>query len=92
MRRTASLEGRYIQYGDTQLAAGPINLPPTEWELILDSFGIRQKPQLSFPLNLPGCSAIEGHIAFPFRLMVQEKVLPAMLLKGASTSLSSKTC
>jgi hypothetical protein len=56
-----------IQYGNTQLAADPINLPVAEWTQLLASFGIRQKSQVSFPLNLPGRSAVEGHIAFPVR-------------------------
>ena len=56
-----------IQYGVTQLAADPINLPVAEWTQLLAAFGIRQKTQLSFPLNLPGRSSAEGHIAFPVR-------------------------
>jgi hypothetical protein len=56
-----------IQYGETQLAADPTNLPAAEWAQLLDAFGIRQKSQLSFPLNLPGHHSVEGHIAFPVR-------------------------
>jgi hypothetical protein len=56
-----------IQYGDTQLAADPISLPILEWTQLLAAFGIRQKRQVSFPLNLPGHSSVEGHIVFPVR-------------------------
>jgi hypothetical protein len=56
-----------IQYGCTQLAADPMNLPPAEWTQLLAGFGIRDKPQLLFPLNLAGHSSAEGHMAFPVR-------------------------
>jgi hypothetical protein len=56
-----------IQYGDTQLAADPISLPIVEWTQLLAAFGIRQKPLVSFPLNLPSRSSVEGHIVFPVR-------------------------
>jgi len=56
-----------IVYGCTQLAVDPYNMPLPEWARLLTAFGIRQKPQLLFPLNLPGRSAVEGHILFPIR-------------------------
>jgi hypothetical protein len=56
-----------IQYGDTQLATGPTDLPVAEWAQLLTSFGIRRKSQLSFPLNLSGRCSVEGHIVFPAR-------------------------
>lgn len=56
-----------IQYGDTQLATEPTILHVADWTRLLASFGIRQKPQLSFPLNLSGRCSAEGHIAFPVR-------------------------
>src|ERR1017187_1413735 len=56
-----------IQYGCTQLAADPINLPIAEWTELLAAFGMRNKTQLLFPLNLSGRSSVEGHIAFQVR-------------------------
>jgi len=56
-----------IQFGDTQLAADPVSLSTDEWAQLLAAFGLRQKPQVSFPLNLPGHHSVEGHIAFPVR-------------------------
>jgi hypothetical protein len=56
-----------IQYGGMQLAADPVSLPISEWPQVLVGFGIRQKPQVLFPLNLAGRSSVEGHIAFSVR-------------------------
>jgi pyrimidine deaminase RibD-like protein len=56
-----------IVYGCTQLAVDPFSLQLPEWPRLLAAFGIRQKPQLLFPLNLAGHSAIEGHILVPIR-------------------------
>jgi hypothetical protein len=56
-----------IVYGCTQLAVDPYSLQLGEWPRLLAAFGIRQKPQLLFPLNLAGHSAIEGHILVPIR-------------------------
>ena len=51
-----------IAYGPTLLAADPCNLPLPEWIQLLAAFGMRNKPQLLFPLNLAGRSSVEGHI------------------------------
>ena len=56
-----------LVYGCTQLAVDPFNMQLPEWAQLLTAFGIRQKAQLLFPLNLPGRSAIEGHILIPIR-------------------------
>jgi hypothetical protein len=56
-----------IVYGSTHLAVDPHGIQLPEWPRLLTAFGIRQKPQLMFPLNLAGCSAIEGHNLFPIR-------------------------
>ncbi len=56
-----------IDYGGTQLAHDPYSLPLAEWGRLLTAFGIRNKPQLQFPLNLQPRSALEGHIVFSIR-------------------------
>jgi hypothetical protein len=56
-----------IVYGCTQLAADPYSVHLPEWPRLLKAFGISQKTQLLFPLNLPDRSAIEGHILIPIR-------------------------
>jgi hypothetical protein len=56
-----------IGYGSTQLATDPYSLPLAEWGQLLTAFGIANKPQLQFPLNLPPRSALEGHIVFSTR-------------------------
>lgn len=56
-----------IAYGSTQLATDPYSLPLAEWGQLLTAFGIRNKPQLQFPLNLQPRSALEGHIVFSIR-------------------------
>lgn len=56
-----------IGYGTIQLATDPYSLPLGEWGQLLTAFGITNKPQLQFPLNLQPRSAIEGHIVFSIR-------------------------
>jgi hypothetical protein len=56
-----------IAYGCTQLAVDPYGVAYPDWPRLLAAFGIRHKPQLLFPLNLLGRSAVEGHILIPVR-------------------------
>jgi hypothetical protein len=53
-----------IVYGSAHLARDPFNLPLPEWAQLLTAFGITNKQQLSFPLNLPARSSVDGHIMF----------------------------
>jgi hypothetical protein len=53
-----------IQYGFTQLVLEPTVIPTEEWEAILERFGLRKNPSLTFPLTLKA-DAFEGNIAFP---------------------------
>jgi hypothetical protein len=53
-----------IQYGITELVLEPAVIPAEPWEVILERFGLRERPSLTFPLPLKA-GAFEGHIAFP---------------------------
>jgi len=56
-----------IAYGSIHLAVDPYSVELAEWLRLLAAFGIRQKPQLLFPLNLPERSSMEGHILILIR-------------------------